>query len=415
MVNATPKRRNKCKIALNTSSALALLFAASVPAAELGAYPASDFMPTGIVGTGNKDFSEVTPSGIVGTGNKDFSEVTPSGIVGTGNKGFSEATPSGIVGTGNKGFSEATPSGIVGTGNKSFSEVTPSGIVGTGNKDFSEVTPSGIVGTGNKDFSEVTPSGIVGTGNKDFSEVTPSGIVGTGNKDFSEITPSGIVGTGNKGFSEVTPSGIVGTGNKGFSEVTPSGIVGTGNKDFSEVTPNGIVGTGNKGFSEVTPSGIVGTGVMTINAENSYLRFLKWANQVNPAGSPLVVYGPVEAILENKAVALGQDVFLAGFSAPIDLSVGQTVAVFGIAREDGIDATKILRVTEPHVEGSSPVYLSGIVTGQERLDGAFKIGEILVQIGEAGVNPSAYEVESLDFVEITGIKIGDIILADTVN
>ena len=231
----------------------------------------------------------------------------------------------------------------------------------------------------------------------------------------SDLAPNGIVGTGNKDFSTVTPSGIVGTGNKVFSEVTPSGIVGTGNKDFSKVTPSGIVGTGNKDFSEVTPSGIVGTGVMTFDAENNYLRFQKWATQVNPAGSSLVVYGPIEAILENKVVALGQDVFLTGPSMRTDLSLGQTVAVFGVAREDGIDATKILRVTEPHVEGSSAVYLSGIATGQARLDGAFKIGRILVQIGEAGVNPSVYEVKSLDFVEVTGIKIGGIVLADTVN
>ena len=274
------------------------------------------------------------------------------GIVGTG----APVGTQGIVGTGTLG--------IVGTG----APIETQGIVGTGTL--------GIVGTG----APVETQGIVGTGTL--------GIVGTG----APVETQGIVGTGTLG--------IVGTG----APVEAQGIVGTG----TPIENLGIVGTGTLGIVGTGALGIVGTGKPGFDILRS---FEGLADAFDPDNS-LILFGPVDQLEDGAIIAMGQRISIADDGLLSQLVEGDLVAIFGDTSDATAVANRILKVRGRFVEGSTPVYVSGQASSNSLDNGDFLVGSITVQIGAAGVNPSAYEIAEGSRVRVAGSKHGNLIIAE---
>jgi hypothetical protein len=264
------------------------------------------------------------------------------------------ASTQGIVGTG------ASTQGIVGTG------ASTQGIVGTG------ASTQGIVGTG------ASTQGIVGTG------ASTQGIVGTG------ASTQGIVGTG------ASTQGIVGTG------ASTQGIVGTG------ASTQGIVGTG------ASTQGIVGTGKAGAVQGMNRATFREWGATTNRGGFPLLAYGPIDRVTDNGYVVLGQHVFTSTEVTATLFDAGTTVAVFGVISDEGIFADRVVRIDEASVEGSSLVFLGGIVSNGPAADGSIQIGGLKVVIGSAGTHPESFALEAGDYVEVTGVRFAKMLLAESI-
>ena len=233
--------------------------------------------------------------------------------------------------------------------------------------------------------------GIVGTGALGNGDVSAQGIVGTG--------ALGIVGTGALGDGDVSVQGIVGTGALGIVGTGALGIVGTGALGDGDASAQGIVGTG--------ALGIVGTGVVGPQSQ-----------EVNAASLstslPLVLYGPVDEVLEDGYVILGQRVWATSDVTQVGPGIGDTVAVFGLAFDEGILSDGIVRVDEQAVDGSSWVFVAAIVSGEPSPDGSLSIGTATVRIGSAGSNPDAFAISSGDYVEISGVRLGETIIAEEI-
>jgi hypothetical protein len=225
--------------------------------------------------------------------------------------------------------------------------------------------------------------GIVGTGALGEGDVSAQGIVGTG--------ALGIVGTGALGDGDASAQGIVGTG--------ALGIVGTGALGDGDASTQGIVGTG--------ALGIVGTGVVGT-------QFQAISDAALSTSLPLVLYGPVDEVLDDGYVILGQRVWIASDAAQAGPAIGDTVAVFGLAFDEGILSDEIVRVDEKSVDGSSWVFVAAIVSGEPSPDGSLSIGTATVKIGSAGSNPSAFAISSGDYVEISGVRLGETIIAEEI-
>ena len=217
------------------------------------------------------------------------------------------------------------------------------------------------------------------------------GIVGTGALGNGDVSAQGIVGTG--------ALGIVGTGALGDADASAQGIVGTG--------ALGIVGTGALGDADASAQGIVGTGVVGP-------QFQEVNDATLSTSLPLVLYGPVDEVLEDGYVILGQRVWVTSDVAQVGPGIGDTVAVFGLAFDEGILSDDIVRVDEQTVDGSSWVFVAAIVSGEPSPDGSLSIGTATVRIGSAGSNPDAFALSSGDYVEISGVRLGETIIAEEI-
>src|SRR5690349_21702854 len=81
---------------------------------------------------------------------------------------------------------------------------------------------------------------------------------------------------------------------------------------------------------------------------------------ISGSGAELLVVGPVEAVsaVDRTAVVLGQRVQTEMLDR---LVVGDTVAVFGVARADGTISAAAIQSRGAYVPGATTVFLSGRV------------------------------------------------------
>ena len=157
----------------------------------------------------------------------------------------------------------------------------------------------------------------------------------------------------------------------------------------------GIAGTGLQGIAGTGLQGIAGTGLQG-------------------GRLPVVAYGPVEEILEDGYVVLGQFVALVNETPPTPLAVGDVVVVFGLVSENGLVSDQIVRLDEVSIDGSSPVFVAGLVGDTNPQHGEITIGNLTVQIGAAGVNPEAFQVQPGQYVEVFGLRFGGLVVAESV-
>jgi hypothetical protein len=94
--------------------------------------------------------------------------------------------------------------------------------------------------------------------------------------------------------------------------------------------------------------------------------------------------------------------------------VGTTVAVFGVVSDEGILADRVVQIDEGSIEGSSLVFLGGIVSSTPAADGSLQIGGLKVVIGSAGTHPESFELGAGDYVEVTGVRFGKMLLAESI-
>ena len=112
--------------------------------------------------------------------------------------------------------------------------------------------------------------------------------------------------------------------------------------------------------------------------------------------------GPVERISDSGSVVtiLGQDVHVldnTSFSDKVgsSLTVGDYVAVSGVAYQEGIFASTITIQTDRYVSGSSPVRVSGLISEVNSEIGQVRIGEIWIDISASKVNTAKLSVGQL--------------------
>src|SRR6266550_236003 len=154
-------------------------------------------------------------------------------------------------------------------------------------------------------------------------------------KTFGHAVVVVLVATGaaSTGFAGISGSGASVNGISG-SGSTVNGISGSGS------TVNGISGSGS------TVNGISGSG-STVNG-------------ISGSGAQLLVVGPVEAtsVADATATILGQRVrtVMAG-----QLTVGNTVAVFGTMRVDGSITASAIQSRGLYVPGATSIFLFGTI------------------------------------------------------
>jgi hypothetical protein len=188
--------------------------------------------------------------------------------------------------------------------------------------------------------------------------------------------------------------GIAGTGLQGIAGTGLQGIAGTGLQGIAGTGLQGIAGTGLQGIAGTGLQGIAGTGLQ---------------------GMPIVAYGPVEEVLDNGYVVLGQFVATLNEAALLTLSVGDVVAVFGLVSEHGLVSDQIVKLQEASIDGSSLVFVAGIVDAVNTAVGEFAIGELTVKIGSAGANPETFEIQSGQYVEVVGLRFGRVMVAQAIE
>jgi hypothetical protein len=140
--------------------------------------------------------------------------------------------------------------------------------------------------------------------------------------------------------------------------------------------------------------------------------FETWASALDSSDGDLIAYGPVEEISNNEILILGQRVEINDQKMISKIRVGDSIAVFGESSDAGIAASRILKSQVRFVDGSTPIYLAATTSGEQSSDGSFQVGSVSVIIGSAGANPKAFELGFREHVKISGIKIGDILVAN---
>ena len=78
-------------------------------------------------------------------------------------------------------------------------------------------------------------------------------------------------------------------------------------------------------------------------------------------------------------------------------------------------AERILILPDAYVEGSSAVYLAGIISQRDPATGHLTIGGTVVHIGAAGVDPAVYDLSAGTYIEVAGIKLGQAIIAEDIT
>jgi hypothetical protein len=103
------------------------------------------------------------------------------------------------------------------------------------------------------------------------------------------------------------------------------------------------------------------------------------ANGISGSGAQLLVVGPVEAtnVADATATILGQRVRTA---IADQLTVGNTVAVFGAMRADGSIAASAIQSRGPYVPGSTSIFLFGTVQRVEPSLGRVVINGVTVDL-----------------------------------
>jgi hypothetical protein len=123
----------------------------------------------------------------------------------------------------------------------------------------------------------------------------------------------------------------------------------------------------------------------------------------------------VEEILDNGYVVLGQFVAALNESALLPLSVGDVVIVFGLVSEHGLVSDEIVKLQEDSIDGSSIVFVAGIVNAVDAAVGELTIGELTVKIGSAGANPEVFAIQRGQYVEVVGLRFGRVMVAQAIE
>ena len=103
---------------------------------------------------------------------------------------------------------------------------------------------------------------------------------------------------------------------------------------------------------------------------------------ISGSGAELLVVGPVESIdlVQRSATVLGQRIFT---RQPDQLSVGDTVAVFGKAAANGAIVAMTIEPRGLYVPGATPIFLSGVVQKAEPTIGRVVLNGVRVDLTPA--------------------------------
>ncbi|HUG99711.1 MAG TPA: DUF5666 domain-containing protein [Gammaproteobacteria bacterium] len=311
----------------------------------------------------------------------------------------------GIVGTGIEGIAGTGIEGIAGTGIEGIAGTGIEGIAGTGIEGIAGTGIEGIAGTGIEGIAGTGIEGIAGTGIEGIAGTGIEGIAGTGIEGIAGTGIEGIAGTGIEGIAGTGIEGIAGTGIEGIAGTGIEGIAGTGIEGIAGTGIEGIAGTGIEGIAGTGIEGIAGTGIEGTASSANH----------NASQFPLVAYGPIEAVLDNGYLVLGQTVTIANETSSPSLKVGDTAIVLGLVSENGILADRVLRSQEMIVDGSSLIYVAGIVDAVDPSLGNFHIGGLSVHLGAAGADPKSLAIESGHYVEVFGVRFDQLVIADQLD
>jgi hypothetical protein len=129
---------------------------------------------------------------------------------------------------------------------------------------------------------------------------------------------------------------------------------------------------------------------------------------------PVIALGPVEEVLDNGYRILGQSVVQVNQFHDSPLNVGDTAMVFGLVSEGALFANQVVQLTGASIDGSSLVFIAGIVDEANSMDGGFTLGELKIQIGSAGANPESFNIQPGHFVEVLGFHFDGLLIAESI-
>jgi hypothetical protein len=242
-------------------------------------------------------------------------------------------------------------------------------VVGTASTRVNARNLDGISGSGLQGISGSGLQGISGSGLQGISGSGLKGISGSGLKGISGSGLKGISGSGLQGISGSGLQGISGSGLQGISGSGLQGISGSGLQGISGSGLLGISGSGLLGISGSGLQGISGSGLRAVD-ESSQTENASGS----PFGSDLIAVGPVTANLKTSLSVLGQQLLLDDSTVVLsvqdgalvritDIVEGSYVAVLGTVLGSAVaSAETILVLPTAYVDGSSPVYVRGIIS-----------------------------------------------------